>query len=379
MRRAALAALLAAGFTLLPPTPALAATFRGEVVMGTAGAALPAGLRVTVVEIAASGDMGSPQHLPVQPDGSYTFEGDPSLEYLIGTIHGGVTYSLVAEPGELPDRDLRIYEATSDVSAVEIASDTLTIVPSDGSDVLEVLQLLRFRNPTDRTYIGEAPQEGVLKLPVPESVFDLAPATEENNAGLTTTPQGLMTNLPLQPGEMTVPYLYKVRVPRSGWQLRREVFYPTDHSDLLIGEGLRLNAGPGYEFAEQADLGGARYDRYRSEGLLPGAVIAADVGFVASTGDSGLWAGAVAILVLVTLAALAGAVAVRRRRRARAGAEGARTPAAGMTPAQPGPSRQELIDQVALLDESFDAGGLERSEYETQRSKLLADLRAASP
>jgi hypothetical protein len=292
-----------------------------------------------------------------------------------------VTYSMVAEPGELPAKELEIFETTTEASAVEVASDTLTVVPARAgdSDLLEILQLLRFRNRTDRTFTGET-TGGVLKLPVPEGAFDLAPASESNTNGLTMTAQGLMTTVPLQPGEVSFPFLYRVRVPRSGWQLRREVFYPTDHVDLLVGEGLRVDAAPGFELQEKADIGDRRYDRYRSEGLLPGAVVSSDIGFVASRGDSGAWYGAGAILAGVAAALVAGILLVRRRRGA---AKDVAAPAP-LTDALPSPgrSRQELIDQVALLDESFDAGGLDRTEYEWRRSRLIAQLkgaRAAAP
>jgi hypothetical protein len=343
----------------------------------------------------SSGDMGSPQHVPTGTDGSYSFEGDPGLSHLIGTIHSGVTYSMVAEPGELPAKELKIFETTTDVSAVDVVADTLTVVPQRAgtSDVLEIFQLLRFRNRTDRTFTGESPGGGVLKLPVPESAFDLAPATDSDTQQLAMTPKGVMSTAPLQPGELSLPFLYRVRVPRSGWQLRREVFYPTEHVDLLVAEGLQVQTAPGFEFQEKANIGDRRYDRYRSDDLLPGRVIASDIGFTASRSDSGAWYGAAAILGGVAAALLAGIFTLHRRRaaakvgasRARAGRAPA-SPSMGansfQTPPASAPNRQELIDRVALLDESFDAGGLDRDEYQSQRSELIAQLkgaRAAAP
>jgi hypothetical protein len=167
----------------------------------------------------------------------------------------------------------------------------------------------------------------------------------------------------LQPGELSIPYIYKVKVPRSGWQLRREVLYPTRTADLLIGEGLALNAAPGFEFQEKADLGKS-YDRYRSESLTPGEVVAADIGFGTASGGKGIWYGMGTMFAVLATALLAAALAMRRRKLEKA----------KVRPSAPAPSRNELIDQVARLDESFDAGGLDPSQYETERSKLMAQL-----
>ncbi|MEX2553957.1 MAG: hypothetical protein WD627_13280 [Actinomycetota bacterium] len=366
MIRRSLHVLLAVGLlSTAGGPPAHAATLSGKLVMGTAGAPLPGGLKVTVVEIAPSGDMGSPQHVPAAPDGSYSFEGDAGLSHLIGTIYQESTYSMIAEPGELPAKELIVYETTQDVSVVEVVSDTMTVIASEREnepDVFEVLQLLRFRNDSDRTYTGETGEDAVLRLPVPESVFDLAPGSEDS-AGLAMTPRGLAATVALQPGELSIPYIYKVKVPRSGWQLRREVLYPTRTADLLIGEGLELNAAPGFEFQEKADLGKS-YDRYRSESLTPGEVVAADIGFGTASGGKGIWYGMGTMFAVLATALLAAALAMRRRKlekpKVRASA--------------PAPSRNELIDRVARLDESFDAGGLDPSQYETERSKLVAQL-----
>lgn len=346
--------------------PAHAATLSGMVVMGTAGAPLPTGLKVTVVEIAGSGDMGSPQHVPAAPDGSYSFEGNAGLSHLIGTIYQEVTYSMIAEPAELPAKELKVFETTQDVSVVEVVSDTLTVIPSGGedADIFEVLQLLRFRNGSDRTYTGEAGDDSVLRLPVPESVFDLVPGSE-NPAGLAMTPRGLAATVALQPGELSIPYLYKVKVPRSGWQLRRAIFYPTRRADMLIGEGLKINAAPGFKYEGRVDLGGKNYDRFRSESLTPGEEVAADVGFgTASTGE-GVWYGLGPIFAILAAGVFAGALAMRRRKLGKSQA----------LPSAPAPTRKDLIDRVARLDEKFDAGGLEPSRYEAERSKLIAELK----
>lgn len=387
IRRAATAGVLIAGLVLALAVPSFAATASGRVVMGTAGVPLPGDLRVTVLQTDENGEpQGNPSFAPVAPDGSFSFEADPARGYLIGLFHRGVTYSRLLEPGETAAVDLTIFETTSDPSVVRIASDSMTVLQSTAegqSDVLEVLQLLRFTNESDRAYTGSdpAPAEDpeqtqqareVLKLPLPESAYDLAPADAANGAGLATAQGRLVATTAVVPGETSVAYLYKVKVPRSGWQLRREVYHPTDHVDLLIGKSLELGAAPGFRFQEDKELGDIEYARWRSGELNPGAVIQADVGFPAAS-TNGVWFGFATLVAVLGALFFAGSIGLRRRRAARALASGQSEPA----PEEP--SRNELIEQVAALDLDFEAGSVGQEEYDSKRSSLLDKLNRLSP
>lgn len=390
LRATAAVALLAFAVLALPGA-ALAAT-PGRVVMGTAGASLPEGLRITVLQNDAEGvPQGQPVFAPVAADGAFTFEADPAKSHLVGLFYKEVAYSQVVEAGRSDPVELKIYETTDDVSVVKITSDSMTVLQNTEKgrgNVLEVLQLLRYQNDSDRAFIGSdseqvapepspsgAPkpqQRQVLKLPVPQSAYDLAPADAANGAGLATSGEGrLVTTSAFPPGEASVAYLFKVKVPRTGWQLRREVYHPTERADLLVGKRLVLTAAPGFEFQESKTLGGESYNRYRSGELNPGSVIEADIGFP-EEGANGVWIGfAAGVAVLALLLAMA---TVRRRRR-RAAKAAVGKPAAP-APAENRPARGDLIEQVAELDERFEAGGIEKAEYESRRAALLARLSA---
>lgn len=381
---AALVGLMA----FVTPSPAMAATAGGTVVMGTAGAALPGGLRVTVLENDDEGvPQGQPSFSPVAADGTFSFEADPAKSHLVGLFYKDVAYSRSLKPGETSGIELKIFETTTDPGVVKVASDSMTVLQStvEGQgNVMEVLQLLRFRNDSDRTFVGsdseqapdpqaslpaQPPARQILKLPIPESAYDLAPADAANGAGLATSGEGrLVTTSPLTPGETSVAYLFKVKVPRTGWQLRRETYNPTDHADLLVGKSLTLTAAPGFELAESKTLGGESYNRYRSGALNPGSVIQADIGFPANGSIDGVWIGFGAATAVLAGLLVAASIRIRRRR------------AAGGQPKEPAeeqsasPTRQELIDQVAELDEQFDAGKLDQDAYDARRSHLLARL-----
>lgn len=367
------AAFVVAGLVLLSAQPAAAATVTGRLVMGTEGAELPQDLPVMVLELREATEPGEPRPATVAEDGSFRFEAEPGLDYIVGTFYESIAYNLVVPADTSGTVELTVYEPTNDVSTIRVVSDSLTIVRGEESDVLEVLQLLRVENSSDRTFAGPAGDESgrVLAVPVPESAFDLAPAGQSNPAGLATDGGEVVMTTPLLPGQTSIPYLYRVRVPRSGWQLRREVLQPTDHADLLIGRGLAFEAGPGFEFAEETELSGQAYRRYRRQDLTPGSVLAADIAFASDSG-SGVWVGA-AIALGALVALLGGAEVVRRKRK-----KGAARPEGTPTEEPVEPTRGELIDQIARLDEEHASGAITEQDHRQRRERLIAEVERVS-
>ena len=359
--RLRLLVLAGAWAALLPALPAKAAeTISGKVIMGTAGSSLPTDLEVSVVELSSSGGQAMKKVAP-SPDGVFSFEADPANRYLVGTIYQEVTYSTPVEPGAEGGLELRIFETTHDPAVITVASDTTTVLKGR-DDIFEILQLLLVRNTSDRTFSGTtgAGDSAVLTVPVPEGAFDVSPADETNPLGISFSGRGVAVTSPMLPGETSIPYVFKVRVPRTGWQLRREVTYPTQRADLLLGEGLELNGAPGFEFDEQVTLEGRTYRRYRSEQLMPGSVIGADLGFPTASLRSLWWGLATGLAGLAAL--FFGFSVMRRRRPPKASAAGGKE------------ERDALIEQIAQLDDRFEEGLVAENDYRSTRNQMLARL-----
>lgn len=370
------AAAAAAGLLLaLGAQPALAATVSGRVVMGTEGAELPSELQVMVLENPEDPEQQQrPTPATVGSDGSFSFEADEDTNYAVGMFHESVAYTTLVPAGTAEDVELTIFGTTDDPSTVRVASDSITVVKGaeEEGNVLEVLQLLRVENTSDRTYVGpsgDSPR--VLTMPVAESAYDLTPADRSNPAGLTGEGGEVVSTAPLRPGVTSIAYLYRVQVPRSGWQLRREVLQPTQRADILIGSGLVFDGGPGFEFQEETELGGQNYRRYRRENLTPGTALAADIGFP-DTSSGGVWIGAG--VAAAVLAALLGAGEVRRRKRKTS----ARAAKQALQDAPAQPARAELIEQIARLDEQHAAGEISDGDHQQQREQLLEQVQTAS-
>ncbi|MGH2772700.1 MAG: hypothetical protein ACRDIU_06145 [Actinomycetota bacterium] len=356
--RAALAAALLA-LIALPAAAQAQVTVSGRIKMGTAGVPLPAGLTVVGSEIDEGGKAGELKR-QVSNDGTFRIEGFAGSRLFVGVEHQGVTYAkeVRSKDAEITI-DLEIFETTADPSVVSVASNTITVLQGKG-DTMEVLEVLRVANSSDRTFtgMGDGQPRPIVLLALPEGAFDLSPAEKANPRGLAPTAMGPAATSPLYPGQTQISYLYKVRVPRTGFQFRRESVYSTGKVDLLVGPGLKLQAGPGLKFQETKKLGNTTYRRYRSGELAAGALLGADIVYEGETGG-GLWIGLGAALATLAVATVGSAVLSRKRHRKET---------------QPEAGREEIIEQIARLDAEFEKGAMDQGTYRRDRERMKRRL-----
>ncbi|MGI8426397.1 MAG: hypothetical protein ACR2FO_04630 [Actinomycetota bacterium] len=250
--------------------------------------------------------------------------------------------------------------ATADETKVSILLDTMTLLNGREGDI-EVLQILRVHNGSAEAFPGA---EGVVvKLPVPESAFDVAPSDDTNPDGMSQGPQGIFTTSPLAPGETLISFIYRIKTSRLGWALRRQVDYPTRNIDLLVGPGLDLVSAPGFDLAARKKLGAVEYRRFRAGPFTAGSVLTADVGFEEQKSPK-IWLGFGSTVTVTTVLGVIAFMLARRRKGAPARIE----PSGHIN------DREQLITQIALLDEEFDSGALSEAPYHSRREKLKSKL-----
>ena len=347
--------MMTIGVAFIPSADAKLASVSGRVVNQTTGAPA-AGVVVTVVQLGADRQEKRRQVATTDADGMFTAEGFDQIDtdtFVAGAEYLGVTYSAAVKMGEAVD--LRVHETTKNDDVIKITSDTLSVVRGS-EDTMEVLQLMRIVNTSNTTYVGEG--DSVLTLPVPEGAFDLAAGEGIDEQRLARAKQGAQTMDPLLPGELTITYAYKVKVARGGWSLRRPVVYPTDRIDVLVGDGLVLDAQ--LEFQETKKIGNITYKRYRGGPFKPGAFLGVDIRYV-QPDSSSLFQGLAILLSALALVVVLGTFVMRKKRSPRA---------VRATPL----SRQELIEQIAILDERFANENIDEAEYRDIRAKKMTQL-----
>ena len=343
------------------PAPA---SISGTIVNGTAGGSVPGGLTVTATEVDAGiTKQVATKKAPVGAGGAFKidgFPGNPGDRFVVGTDYLGVTYSSEATP-ESP-ATLKVYETTTDPTVLSIPSSTLTVIIGKQGNY-NVLQLLTAHNSSDRSYIG-SPNPGAtgppatLELPIPAGATAFSPVEGLAN-GLTAAPDGLVASTdPVLPGNTEVSYLYNIAVPRSGWGMSLPVVYATSNVDVLVDPALTLT-GPGLTLLKSVTINKRVYRDYRGANLAPGTTINANIAPASSTSVS-LYLGLGALLVLVAVSAV-GVPRILRRRKAR-----------GIEPGEPDSprEREQLIEEIAALDEAHAAGSVEEDDYAARRAEL---------
>lgn len=347
-----------------------AVNLKGKVGNGTPGAPVPRDLKVIALQIGANGEEAARKETGLAEDNTYALSGfdlSQGNRFAVTAEYLGVSYSRVVEQpadGTEVVADLLIYETTTDESTISISSDVLTVV-GGGSDPFEVIQLQRVKNSSDRTFVGQE-KEGtrqVLRLPVPARAFDLLPLEGISVDQLATVGGGIVTGLPVIPGERSASYVYKIRAP-GGWSLTRRVFYPTKQADLLVSPNLQLKSDA-FKFQEEVKLQSRSYKRFRGGPFEAGSSITGEIGAPSDVpGPELLWglAGGLALIALLG----AGAFVVRRRSKV--------APRKQPTVDQ----RETLIDRIAALDDEFENGEVSEEEYADRRQRLK-DMLAALP
>jgi len=333
----------------------------GTVTNGTQGAAVPDGLEITVAQLTSEGDEVARQGASVSQgrfrSAPFTTQG---THFVVGTTYRGVTYSAVADATEEAELnvDLKIFETTSDESAVSITSDTMTIVSGDGG-AFEILQLITVLNSSDTTFTGpngiDPPQ--VVRLPVASGGFELSAGEGIVRDRIVSIPGGIATGDPLQPGETSFSYAYKVRSTRGGWALTRTVFYDTSRIDLLLEPKVTPSV-QGFRLEETKKLGARTYSRYRSDARGGGEDIDGQIVTAQPAETKMLLRLGIGLAVLFAM--ITGGSLVMRRKRAGSALD----------------KRQDLIEQIASLDERFDTGEIEEDIYRDRRETLKERLTA---
>ncbi|HJM75964.1 MAG TPA: hypothetical protein QGI71_08935 [Dehalococcoidia bacterium] len=236
---AALVVALAASLLATEAAPAqeLDGTISGEVVIGTAGVALPESLEVELITLTDDGGLTATR--TVAQDGRFVFRvaADAMLTYLLRVDYDGASY-FADQPlllsTELPSAEatIAVYEATFESPGLRIESTTVTVVALDRTQSLIALQREdRVLNPSDRTYVGDA--LGVtLRLPVPDATTD---AGGDGDAGKFTFEGGrLAVSIVFPPGITSVVTRYLVGYDRAEDSYRLRVTAPLDSGTIEL-------------------------------------------------------------------------------------------------------------------------------------------------
>jgi hypothetical protein len=346
---------------MLVPVPSMGADMlrvEGRVLNGTSGRPPGSGIRVEIAVVGSDGGRIDGARTALNDKGRFSsaVEFQPGARTVVSARFEGVTYSTIARAGTSVARaDLRVFETTRDPGVVTVDADTTVLQPATSGD-LEVLRIVRMTNNSNRTFIGQSGDTASFRLPLPDGAFSVRVVNGLTPGRARPADGTLEAGDPLQPGDATFTYAYKLRGDEGEWAVAGRSIYATERADVLIEPEYELGGGS-FRLLDDIDFAGDTYRQYVRNNVASGERIS----FAVSAGSGvGVWpiaAGAGALLVLLVLAWRVGRARSGRRR---------------------SPSHDEVITAIAALDLAHETGDLEEAEY-TARRTVLKDRLERTP
>jgi hypothetical protein len=396
----AAAIFLAFGLMALPIPRAAAQTggqgkLEGELVDGTKDAKLSNtdSLTVTLHMAPAGATSTISQTTKSDSAGHFTFSNLDTItttRYLLIANYQGVDYfsdilSFDQNKTTLPV-SMTVYETTSDPAAIHV---TQTHVVFDvQTREFNVLQIVAVQNTTDRTYVGGTgfgPHRVTLTLPFLQGgqniEFDNPAANDSTLRGSDT----MSYTLPVVPGGDQIVYNYTLPFNPPTYQFNMKLPFDTDKFRILLSDvggtiqSTQLTSPTpfptqnGMQFIlSSADNVKAGTTVNATFANLPATVAAPPPSSAnpaiapTSAVNNNLQVVGGVVLGVAALAAIGLLLyPVVKRRRAHA-AHPVSSPASGR--------RMELLQEMANLDDAFEAQKISESEYKERRTQIKADL-----
>jgi mono/diheme cytochrome c family protein len=353
-------------------------TVSGLVTNGTAASSVPADLQVNLLVI-NQGQRADSRQMSINADGTFTFTDVPIIEgasYITATVYRDRVFSsgfVTGEPAVTTmDMPITIYELTEDPAVISIGGIVSQV--SAIGDTLEVRQVIRFSNSSDRVY--------TTSNSVAENVFASLIVTLPPGAQVVSfdDPQryiisqenfSIVDTAPVFPGDdHLVIVVYILPYDGSAALIEQPMNYRLDGQVrlLMYPDSLEVSSDQLPLIGPEV-LGSQTYEAYGGTlQLVPGDVIgyevsgaaatAADVGETTVSGSNTL---SILLAIIGVGAILAGLLLYLRNRNT-------------------APNQQQLIDalirQIAELDDAHAAGQLNHDLWHRQRTALKARLAA---
>ncbi len=339
----------------------------GRISNGTADATVPPGLKVTLLEF-GTGQAPAVRETVSAADGSYHFADvllESGVSFNVLVEHGGRRFPSARHGADPPraqlDLPVRIYEVGADQAAITISA--LVQQLSVMEDALQIVQVARYRNDSDRVFSSAqevAPgQFASLALPLPAGARELTLPDESGRYVVDESGSMVRDTLPVFPGAEHLVQL-AWRQPWDGASLHIEA----PLAQALAGE-VRLLLPPTLTL-DEADfgsigpqqVGAALFDGYGAQLQLAAGD---SLRYTLRAQQPTLPPGVVSLEVLVLGAALTvGAVAILlNMRRGRSTAD---------------KQRDSLARQIAELDAAHERGAINHDLYRRQRAELQQRL-----
>lgn len=352
-------------------------TIRGQVTNGTPGGKPVSGIQVVLQSFNPEGKVVRAQDGKTDTAGRFSFGVQAEKSGSASHIHhrsvvaswGGVTFEsdpILATPGHPAGPvTLLVFDSTTDPGQISIQMHHVILQPpsdeteSGDKDIWTVRELIALQNTGDKAYVGKEKDSSgsrrTVQFSLPRGYKDLQCQSGMLECCDIKTAAAVYDSLPVPPGtkDFQLQYLLPAKVLSRGW--KRKVDYPTQSAMVVArGENIELSC-PQFDRQKTTDLGGGKMTFITASELKPGTELKVSVRAAGlPTSNLPLLVGT--IVGLCVIAAVAGRLM--------------KTKSPGKPQTSKAPSREDLLDQIADLDDDFEAGKISKADYEKQRAQL---------
>jgi mono/diheme cytochrome c family protein len=358
----------------------------GQISNGTDGGRVPTGIEVTLYGF--DGQQPSLTETTQASDsGEYLFEGveiQPDRVFVTAVEYQGATYGSevvqIADEFEL-DLPITIYDTTSDVSQLQV--DRLHLIfdmPNEG--ILQVTELWILSNLGDRTVATEL-GEGIFEVQLPEGAANLGfeSGTSSSRFQPSDETDSFIDRLPIRPGmgSHEIIFSFNLAIDRS-LDFTQSMMYPVEAVVLLAPQGVVELEGEMIQDLGLRQMSGTALNNYSAGPISSDDVLKLTVKrektSPSSSGERNNTLGIVLGISLLVLALGATGYWLDRRNQQRRvgpvkspmGLEPSADPVDGR------PDRESLLQEIANLDDAYEAGKIEEERYRQKRNDLKDQL-----
>jgi hypothetical protein len=263
----------------------------GTVINGTAGGGSTEGLELTLRSFQGQEERDL-RTTTTDAGGAFQFSGLETGEdwvHLVRAPYEGVSYSsgVLSFAGGQTELSVEVpvYETTTDNSSIVVEREHIFVTSLE--DRLTLTEMYVFRNPTDRTYVGEDTVDGrryTASILLPQGSYDLILDDGSLGARFLSIDGGFVDTEPQWPGTTQVLFSYALDCAGGWCDLSRPITHPTANLNLLLEDtgasvesqvlslqGTREAAGQSYlNYVGHGLAAGERFDlRVRLSGAAP--------------------------------------------------------------------------------------------------------------
>jgi len=357
--------------------PQAAGMIRGKVLNGTTGGTEVADVEVTVHQY-SGGQEQQRGSTKTKEDGTFLFSGlslEKGKTYYLRALYQGVEYyspTVAFEDKKELLLDLSVYETTDKDTTVSVKMHHVFMGLEGG--VLLIQEIMVLENLGDRVYVGsrevEPGKREVLRISLPKKATAFEPLKGLMGCCIVQTEDGFIDTMDIKPGRKEIRFSYKVDYGSSRYKLSKRLYAKTESIDFLIPDkGIKAKSDM-LEFRGSMGNPDQRFLHLSGKDLAKGSRIVLELKGL--PWGKGLFKMAVVGLVVVIMGAGLSYPFMRKWLRKR---ESGGPGIMGPEQATPVDRRQELVREIAYLDDLFESGEIDPEEYRSKRKQMMEEVK----